>query len=175
MARLRDYHSYVLPFENRTLKSPVFRWIWYSVVRYSDGYCTPIWQFCGLLSVPWELSSQSLAGVVWDPKLNDCLFVKCFLYLKVCFLNVCFSDPHCRSWLSSLAEMWSEYRLHIMVIIRCTGQGWLYWFCFVLQNYHHRELQRVCQHVLQPRVRLLQRDHRRLRRHQVIREGSSED
>ena len=57
MARLRDYHyvancnSYVLPFEirtgfqmarpfeNRTLKNPVFRWIRYSGVRYSDCYC----------------------------------------------------------------------------------------------------------------------------------------
>ena len=39
---LRNYHSYVLPFEYRTLKSPVFRWILYSGVWYSDGYCTDI-------------------------------------------------------------------------------------------------------------------------------------
>ena len=36
---LRNCHSYVLPFEYRTLKSLVFRWIRYSGVRYSDGYC----------------------------------------------------------------------------------------------------------------------------------------
>ena len=46
MARLRDYHYYVanchfyvLPFENRTLESPVFRWIRYSGVQNSDDYC----------------------------------------------------------------------------------------------------------------------------------------
>ena len=37
-------------FENRTLKSPVFRWIWYSGVRYSDGYCNAgaVANFCTL-------------------------------------------------------------------------------------------------------------------------------
>ena len=29
-----------MPFKNRTLKCPVFGWIWYSGVRFSDGYCT---------------------------------------------------------------------------------------------------------------------------------------
>ena len=33
------------------------------------GCCTSIWQFCGLISVPWELSSQSLAGLALDLKL----------------------------------------------------------------------------------------------------------
>ena len=33
------------------------------------GRCTSIWQFCGLISVPWELSSQSLAGLALDLKL----------------------------------------------------------------------------------------------------------
>ena len=33
------------------------------------GQCTSIWQFCGLFSVPWELSSKSLAGLALDLKL----------------------------------------------------------------------------------------------------------
>ena len=36
---------------------------------YKRGRCTSIWQFCGLISVPWELSSQSLAGLALDLKL----------------------------------------------------------------------------------------------------------
>ena len=36
---LHNCLSYALPFEYRTLKSPVFRRIRYSGVRYSDGYC----------------------------------------------------------------------------------------------------------------------------------------
>ena len=32
--------TWQIPSENWTFKSPVFRWIWYSGVQYSDGYCT---------------------------------------------------------------------------------------------------------------------------------------
>ena len=31
--------TWQVPSENQTFKSPVSRWIWYSGVRYSDGYC----------------------------------------------------------------------------------------------------------------------------------------
>ena len=41
------------------------------------------------------------------------------------------------------------------------------------KNDDHRKLQRLRQHVLQSRVRLLQRDHRSVRRHQVVRERTS--
>ena len=51
----------IRPFEYRTLKSPVFRWIWFSGVRYSDGYCIPMvknwvvqWWFDHLVTKPFE-------------------------------------------------------------------------------------------------------------------------
>ena len=37
---IRTSIQMVQPFEYQTLKSPVFRWIWYLGVRHSDGYCT---------------------------------------------------------------------------------------------------------------------------------------
>ena len=35
-----DICGFIIPFEYQTLKSPVFRWIRFSGVRYWDGYCT---------------------------------------------------------------------------------------------------------------------------------------
>ena len=77
MARLRAYHyyvanchSYVLPFENGILKSPVFRWIRYSGFRYIDGYCTvksTVRENCVNGSVQSSYRAvNSLA--VWKPK-----------------------------------------------------------------------------------------------------------
>ena len=38
------------------------------IVVHYQGRCTPIWQFCGLHLVPWQLSSQSLAGLALGSK-----------------------------------------------------------------------------------------------------------
>ena len=75
MARLRDYHSYVanchsyvLPFENRTLKSLVFRWIRYSGVRYSNGYCIELECFVLKLQNFYFKSKQNILVQYWGSK-----------------------------------------------------------------------------------------------------------
>ena len=50
---LRYCHSYVAPFEIRTLKSPVFRWIRYSVFRW------------------WLYSDYLIRRTIWIPAILD--------------------------------------------------------------------------------------------------------
>ena len=61
---LRYCDSYILPFEYRTLKISVFRWIRYLGVRYSDGYWICFLDcFCHLL-LHFNIQSKTISIMV---------------------------------------------------------------------------------------------------------------
>ena len=124
---LRNCHSYVLPFEirtgilivqpfeYRTLKSPVFWWIRFSGVRYSNGYCTHS-IFVPVANKALCVSGYSNAGQVSHP------IRACALELGVPVLAACTKSKVKFRWFvfGLLARFWFG---HISLVIWiCLGE-----------------------------------------------------